>query len=493
MKKENDLLKSELHRMRKLEAGWDFRKGRRQDVEEIQIHNTYINEKNTQLVKELESLREELRSERKFKSQRENSDRELENQLKVYVQRQEDEKNARHGLEQDLYEMNKERENIGRDALKMKKELEWYRNEMKVKESKEGEQTRKLVQDNRTLLKENDKLRLRLKEIIKENDGYKKTMEEIKIANEEKTNYLSINAETHLVRHRKTQDELIKLQEEHNAKIVREKEYLNELEQNRKQIADLESYRSNVTNLERQLAQQQTVLNDNALLRRQVDEYDRKLQPLLQERTDLRRSKDDLNSQLTRVIEERRSIESRLVRIEAEKNYKERVVVKEDVNKSKELNRLIEIYKLELDDKSKQLSNLERVNTEYKENLQHLQLKLQESETRMRVSQDIRKSKDIESVRNLQITMEDLRIENEYLRRENEKIREMLQQCEMNNNLTREVVQTTVTQQPMRYVTQEQERPSEVIVQEKVYRNSETRYRLNSPTEPITKGETRIN
>lgn len=482
--------------MRKLEAGWDYKR-RRQDVEEIQIHNTYINEKNTKLIDELESLKEELRLERKanyeLKNQKEGTEKELENRYSMLIQKQESEQKVRLRLEQELKELSIERDRVLSDANKMQKDLEWFRRELDNIKKSESEEIKNLRQDNKTLFNDNEKLRTRLKEMFNENDMHKRNLEENRRDFDVKTRDLHSNAEEHLLRHRQTQDEFIKLQEEYNIKINKEQEYLREIEEKNKMIDDLDAYRGRAAEYERQLSQQQALMNDNADLRRRVDEYDHQLQPLLAERNNLRKANDEMRYQLNQIITEKKSVESRLVKIEAESQYRERIVEKEDISKTTELNRLLDLYKTQIDDKSRMLSQLEKNNAALRQQNHDLQVRLQQLETKLRLGHEMRESRNDELVKKFQVTNEELEIENRYLREENVKLRDLLQKSEISNNMSREVITTRITQEPVRYVQKEEQEREIIVREEKVIRNSEARYKLNSPTEKVTREEVRIN
>lgn len=409
LEKENAELKKEVHRLRKIEAGWNIGKGNQ--IEEIRIQNTYYVEQNNSLKTEIHEY--------KTKNM----------EMLAVIERLEEDKQR---LEMQLGEGGREN---NQEMTAMANEVERYRSEVKklkienVKLTKLKEENFELVRRNRS--ESNRKETKRVEEIrTKYKREIEKLTEELRKAERSKRGYREElerkESSNRTSRKRKDNSRYEELINEQKMKIKQIKDDNQSLfaenqkikDENLRLISDMNGLRLRV--------------NDNQKAKTKIDES---------QLIDRNNRIKDLQNKLDTVLKENKALNTKIYKLEASYITAEQKTINySGTSRSAELEKLLSMYKEKLENKDEHIDKMRLELERLKDEIHSQKLRANEIEVKTRVSHNIENKKEMGNLRTLQIRNEELQSRIDHLELESQKLRDILQQSRVVNETNVHIV-----------------------------------------------------
>lgn len=383
---ENNDLKREIHRLRKIEAGWSMG-GNRQVSKEEKLHNAYIIEENNNLkieieeykakYMELESIIESIDAEKQelerrlLNSQRDHSQ---EDYILKEIDRLKNNENS------EIKKLNEEKLKLEKERRRMKEEEDKYQEEKdKYKDEKE-----KIKNDRNRYREERNVLKKRLRQLEASLDEFKRGIKE--------------------------KDRAIEKLREKEIRIEDNQKYREIEDQSKRKGDEIIRLRSELEALRRNRFEKTAIEN-------QVSE---------------------LNLQINQLTQENHFLHKKLAIIEGSQRN-ERKLEYSDTERVQELERLLELYKNRLLSKDEQISRLKREVDILKDEIQRYKLTKEEADIKSRLGSNIEYKDEAQKFKTMKIRAEELDSRVKHLEIENQKLRDVLQQSGLNFENNRHV------------------------------------------------------
>lgn len=389
LKSQNKYLDAELHRLRKIEAGFS-RKGK--NIEEKTYHNTYINKSNKDMVYELEKAKN-------------NYGKEKNNNLE---------------LNKELARLRKLNELQGKEFNKIKRE------QMNQKESNE-----KLIRNSTTqisqirskyqakissleqeiglLRNKNDDLKIKLNSDIERHRAMDEEQFSKKIEMYERELRNAKNAyEDHAQRSRMLNNRVKELREENSLLIKEKNQETHKMAQERNRL--------------------HYVKEENNRLKQELESVQRHSQSIVNEKAKYESEIERQRTEINKLVNDNEMLNSKLQQLQFESEYKQTQVRASGQSKLQEHEKLIELYKSQLDEKAIELRNLRSVNEQLKNEAHNIKLTLSQQEAKLRTNASLSTQKEDDELRNLKIHIEETETDNAFLKEELSNLRNLLEQ-----------------------------------------------------------------
>lgn len=364
---DNSDLKREVHRLRKIEAGWGVG-GNKQIIEETKIHNTYIVENNNLKI-EVEEYRAKYMELENIIDSLEEEKRELERQLQL------------------------DRKESSQETV-LRKEVE----RLKIRETTEikkiSEEKIRIEEERKKLREERDKTREEKEKYKVDRDRYRGERDMLR----QKLKTLEMNIEG-------------------QRENTREKERERERERMREtRVEESSKYRELEEELRRKNEEVRRFQTDIESLRRTKSE-----------RTGLESQISELNVQINQLSQENQFLHKKLAILEGVQKGDRRVEYS-DSERVQELERLLEMYKSRLSSRDDQINSLRKDVEVCKDEAQRHKITREEIEIKSRVGSSLEYKKEMQKTKIMKIRAEELESRVKHLEYENKRLRDVLQQ-----------------------------------------------------------------
>lgn len=368
LENENKELQRELHRLRKIEAGWGIG-GHKQNTEETRIHNTYIIEQNNNLKIELDEYKAKYL------------------ELEHIIENLEEEK-------RDIEKMFHEKRSDTSQEMVYKKEVERLKSAHTTEITKLTEERLKLDEDRKRFKEEKDKYSHERERYRSERDRYRSERDNL----------------------RQKLRSLESLLEEQKDKI-REHQWENDREREREaRIEDNPRFKD----------QEEDIKRKNDEIRKIQAEMDG-LRRLKSEKAAVESQLSELSIQISQLTQENQFLHKKLSIFESTQKDKQKIEYT-DSERVQELERLLEMYKTRITTRDDQINNMRKEVEMYKDEMQRYKLDREEIEIKSRLGTTIEHKKEMQKMKVIKIRTEELESRVKHLELENKRLRDVLQQ-----------------------------------------------------------------
>lgn len=372
---ENKELLRELHRLRKIEAGWSLG-GYKQNIEETKIHNTYIVEQNNNLKIEIEEYKAKYL------------------ELEEIVESLEEEK-------RELERMLQEQRSDSTQETLLRKEIERFKSKESIEIKKISEEQIKIDNERKQLHQEREKQNEEIERYRRDRDRYRDQRDNVR----QKLKSLEIALE----QHKETILEMEREHERHREVRIEDNPRYQELEN--------ESRRK-----ENELRKLQTEIE---ILRR-----------IRIEKTNIESELTELNTHIGQLSQENQFLHKKLAIIENGPKADRRIEYS-DSERVQELERLLEMYKSRITARDDQIITLRKEVDIYKDEVQRYKFTKDEIEIKSRLGSTLEHKNELQKLKVMRIRTEELESRVKHLELENKRLRDVLQQSGIrsDNNL----------------------------------------------------------
>ena len=389
LKSQNKYLDAELHRLRKIEAGFS-RKGK--NIEEKTYHNTYINKSSKDMVYELEKAKNNYGKEK-------NINLELNKELTRLRKLNELQGKEFNKIKREQMNQKESNEKLIRNSTA---QISQIRNKYQAKISS-------LEQEIGLLRNKNDDLKIKLNSDIERHRARDEEQFNKKIEMYERELRSAKNAyEDQAQRSRMLNNRVKELREENSLLIKEKNQETHKMAQERNRLRDIKE--------------------ENNRLKREFESAQRHSQSIVNEKAKYESEIEKQRTEINNLVNDNEMLNSKLQQLQFESEYKQTQVRASEQSKLKEHEKLIELYKSQLDEKAIELRNLRSINEQLKNEAHNIKLTLSQQEAKLRTNASLSTQKEDDELRNLKIQVEETETDNAFLKEELNNLRKLLEQ-----------------------------------------------------------------
>lgn len=389
LKSQNKYLDAELHRLRKIEAGFS-RKGK--NIEEKTYHNTYINKSSKDMVYELEKAKNNYGKEK-------NINLELNKELTRLRKLNELQGKEFNKIKREQMNQKESNEKLIRNSTA---QISQIRNKYQAKISS-------LEQEIGLLRNKNDNLKIKLNSDIERHRARDEEQFNKKIEMYERELRSTKNAyEDQSQRSRMLNNRVKELREENSLLIKEKNQETHKMAQERNKLRDIKE--------------------ENNRLKREFESAQRHSQSIVNEKAKYESEIEKQRTEINNLVNDNEMLNSKLQQLQFESEYKQTQVRASEQSKLKEHEKLIELYKSQLDEKAIELRNLRSINEQLKNEAHNIKLTLSQQEAKLRTNASLSTQKEDDELRNLKIQVEETETDNAFLKEELNNLRKLLEQ-----------------------------------------------------------------
>ena len=389
LKSQNKYLDAELHRLRKIEAGFS-RKGK--NIEEKTYHNTYINKSSKDMVYELEKAKNNYGKEK-------NNNLELNKELTRLRKLNELQGKEFNKIKREQMNQKESNEKLIRNSTA---QISQIRNKYQAKISS-------LEQEIGLLRNKNDDLKIKLNSDIERHRARDEEQFNKKIEMYERELRSAKNAyEDQAQRSRMLNNRVKELREENSLLIKEKNQETHKMAQERNKLRDIKE--------------------ENNRLKREFESAQRHSQSIVNEKAKYEAEIEKQRTEINNLVNDNEMLNSKLQQLQFESEYKQTQVRASEQSKLKEHEKLIELYKSQLDEKAIELRNLRSINEQLKNEAHNIKLTLSQQEAKLRTNASLSTQKEDDELRNLKIQVEETETDNAFLKEELNNLRKLLEQ-----------------------------------------------------------------
>ena len=393
LRQENAYLTKELHRLKKIEAGWVFGRKEQKGVEHVNVHNTYLHENNDHFSNDLNNLHRTCENLKREK-------RKLGKDLQSSSDRQRDLEISNERLKQQVSQFKKEKSAV---------ENEYQAKIAKIEENYRFE-AQQLKQEINKANREKEKIRSKVdREIQRNSDNVHETIQDVRHGYEQTIHDLQVQYDTSQRRNQELERQMKDLK----GKV----EHLKAL--NNSSSSNQSSYNQRIKVLE----------DENSALRSECSRKEHQLEelrPYVNQNEQLRWELGECKEKLNQYLEEIDVLNNRLHEAESKEQYRSNMIYLDDQDKIQERENIIALYKRQIKEKDEKINALKATIDSITDENHRLKLNKTETDTKLKVSSLISDKHESQETKALKIRLEESENDNKYLRKEIKKLRKLL-------------------------------------------------------------------